>query len=677
MVVRGNHDAAVVTPGADTMHRVAEEAIVWTRARLDERHRALLASLPLLVRRGDLVFVHSSAERPADWTYVTDPVHASASLRAAGTRYVFSGHVHEPILYYTALADRPVAFKPVPGVAIPVPPRRQWLAIVGSAGQPRDGNTAACYAMLDLEAERLTFQRVPYDWSTTAAKIRAVGLPERLAHRLERGSELGRARSRHRRGRLRRRGAGPRGRDGRALPRQRAGRRLPAHHEGAAARPGGAGVERHLVRDRADGAGGAPRPARAALRDLARGRRAAVHRHGVRPGPLARRVGGARATSCGGGGAARRRGGDGAARASPPGRDPPRREALERHDPAGRRGGPHRLRARHHGHYPDLLAEEVRRPVGSAPYIAPEQVLGVRCDPRSDIFALGAVLYELATGELPFGAPSSQATLRRRLWRDPVPPRAIARDVPEWLQHVILRCLEVDAGVRYPTAAQVAFDLSHPAEVTAGERGLRTRRAGPWQVLKKWVKAIGFEPAPCPQPSVYIAGASIVLAAVATAHSDAAQAEAIREAVGRVVAAGGHVRLACVTVVPPSSDLGGSAPHDTATSQRLRHRVLLRHWAEPLKPRARRSPSTCSRRTTRQRRCSSTRERTRWTTSSSARRRTTSGCTGCSARSRRASRPTRRRSRAQLLRRLGTVSMKVAAEAPCTVTLVRAAAAGA
>lgn len=187
VVVRGNHDAAVVTPGADTMHRVAEEAIVWTRARLEERHRAFLASLPLLVRRGDSVFVHSSAERPADWTYVTDPLHASASLRAAGTRYVFSGHVHEPMLYYTALANRPIAFKPVPGVAIPVPPRHQWLAIVGSAGQPRDGNTAACYAMLDLEAERLTFHRVPYDWSATAAKIRAVGLPERLAHRLERG----------------------------------------------------------------------------------------------------------------------------------------------------------------------------------------------------------------------------------------------------------------------------------------------------------------------------------------------------------------------------------------------------------------------------------------------------------------------------------------------------------
>ena len=56
-----------------------------------------------------------------------------------------------------------------------------------------------------------------------------------------------------------------------------------------------------------------------------------------------------------------------------------------------------------HAHYPDLLAEEIRSPIGSAPYISPEQVMGVRWDPRSDIFALGVVLYELATGRYPFG----------------------------------------------------------------------------------------------------------------------------------------------------------------------------------------------------------------------------------------------------------------------------------
>jgi diadenosine tetraphosphatase ApaH/serine/threonine PP2A family protein phosphatase len=99
---------------------------------------------------------------------------------------VFCGHVHEPVLY-TPGAVRPVPFRPVPGVAIPVPPRRRWLAVVGSAGQPRDGNTAASYAMLDTERTTLTFHRVPYDWRAAAGKIRAAGLPESLARRLERG----------------------------------------------------------------------------------------------------------------------------------------------------------------------------------------------------------------------------------------------------------------------------------------------------------------------------------------------------------------------------------------------------------------------------------------------------------------------------------------------------------
>jgi diadenosine tetraphosphatase ApaH/serine/threonine PP2A family protein phosphatase len=68
-----------------------------------------------------------------------------------------------------------------------VPAHRQWLAVVGSAGQPRDGNPAACYAMADLERGRLTFHRVAYDVRAAAAKVRAAGLPERLARRLERG----------------------------------------------------------------------------------------------------------------------------------------------------------------------------------------------------------------------------------------------------------------------------------------------------------------------------------------------------------------------------------------------------------------------------------------------------------------------------------------------------------
>jgi serine/threonine protein kinase len=118
-----------------------------------------------------------------------------------------------------------------------------------------------------------------------------------------------------------------------------------------------------------------------------------------------------------------------------------------------------------HAHYPDLLAEELRKAVGSPVWIAPEQVVGVRGDPRSDIFAIGVMLYELATGELPFGCPTTDSGLRLRLWMDPKPPRALRPDLPEWLQEVILRCLEHEAVNRYPSAAHLAFDLTHPDQI--------------------------------------------------------------------------------------------------------------------------------------------------------------------------------------------------------------------
>lgn len=189
MVVRGNHDAAVLDENeARSMNAAAEEAIAWTRTQLGEGHRAFLRSLPLSVRRDAVLLVHASAEAPERWIYVTDPARAEHSLRAAGdASYVFCGHVHEPMLYYTGAANRPVPFRPVPGIPIPVAPRRRWLAIAGSVGQPRDGKTAACWALADLERFTLTFHRVPYDTAAAARKVRAAGLPDRLAVRLEQG----------------------------------------------------------------------------------------------------------------------------------------------------------------------------------------------------------------------------------------------------------------------------------------------------------------------------------------------------------------------------------------------------------------------------------------------------------------------------------------------------------
>ena len=187
VVVLGNHDAAALGRPAD-LNANAQAAITWTRAQLGAGHLAFLEALPLTVKEDNLLFVHASAAAPEQWVYITSPAQADESLRAAGTSYVFCGHVHEQRLYFRGADGRPRLFQPVPDTPIPASRQRQWLAIVGSAGQPRDRNNAACYALFDSERERLTYHRVPYDHRRAAMKVRAAGLPERLALRLERGA---------------------------------------------------------------------------------------------------------------------------------------------------------------------------------------------------------------------------------------------------------------------------------------------------------------------------------------------------------------------------------------------------------------------------------------------------------------------------------------------------------
>ncbi len=189
VVVLGNHDAAAVGGRSGDLNPNARAAINWTKERLGERQRRFLSGLPLVVAQENLLYVHASASVPEEWTYVSSTHEAEASLRAEpGAGFIFCGHVHEPMLYYMGSAGRPMPFRPVAGTPIPTPKHRRWLAIVGSAGQPRDDNNDACYALADLGRARITWFRVPYDFAAAARKVRAAGLPERLALRLERGN---------------------------------------------------------------------------------------------------------------------------------------------------------------------------------------------------------------------------------------------------------------------------------------------------------------------------------------------------------------------------------------------------------------------------------------------------------------------------------------------------------
>lgn len=188
VAVLGNHDQAVVRGVSLGMQGDAAKVVGWTRAQLDPGQLDFLASLPLTDQRGEHLYVHANAWDPAGWAYVLTRADAVRSLHATACRYTFCGHVHEPRLYHLAGTGKAGEFTPTPGVAIPVPPHRQWLVIAGSAGQPRDGNPAACYALVDGDAATLTYHRVPYDHDSAGAKILAADLPQRLASRLGEGA---------------------------------------------------------------------------------------------------------------------------------------------------------------------------------------------------------------------------------------------------------------------------------------------------------------------------------------------------------------------------------------------------------------------------------------------------------------------------------------------------------
>lgn len=234
-----------------------------------------------------------------------------------------------------------------------------------------------------------------------------------------------------------------------------------------------------------------------------------------------------------------------------------------------------------HAHYPDLLAEEMRQAVGSPAWIAPEQVVGVRGDPRSDIFAIGVMLYELATGELPFGAPTTRGGMRQRLWMAPAPPRKRRADIPPWLQEIILRCLEPEASRRYPSAAHLAFDLANPEQVLLTERSERLRGT-PWRThLKHWLRAAGMHYQPSPLPAQQIEDTPILMVAVPHADASDATLYSLRQAVARSLAIRPGARLACVTVTSPSA----SSTSDSQRSETMLHRqhmARLRQWAQGL-----------------------------------------------------------------------------------------------
>jgi nucleotide-binding universal stress UspA family protein len=236
-----------------------------------------------------------------------------------------------------------------------------------------------------------------------------------------------------------------------------------------------------------------------------------------------------------------------------------------------------------HAQLPDLPAEEIKGPVGTGAYISPEQLEGVRNDPRSDLYSLGVILYFLATGERPFGEPKSVREWRHRLYDDPPPPRSIRPDIPPWLQEIILRCLERDPAQRHQTAAQLAFDLQHPQQIALTARAEATRRSGLFSAIGRRLARLRPDPVAIASRSVTPPkSAPIIIAAIDLAASPPL-ADAQRNQLRRIVAAEPNARLACVNIFKLARVALDQFQDEQGRDIHLKRLAELEYWVHPIR----------------------------------------------------------------------------------------------
>jgi nucleotide-binding universal stress UspA family protein len=212
-----------------------------------------------------------------------------------------------------------------------------------------------------------------------------------------------------------------------------------------------------------------------------------------------------------------------------------------------------------------------------------ERLLGVRDDPRSDLFSLGVLLFFFTTGVRPFGESETLRGMRRRLWRDPYPPRQLKPDYPPWLQEIVLRCLEIDPVWRYPTASQLAFELAHPDQIKLTGRAERLSRDPIATVWRRRFNGNLTQARGKADVAAQLASGPIVAIALDLSEGSRELNEALRVTSERILATLPSARLACMNVLKLGRVTIDRTLDEEGNNKHVDRLVALRHWAQPLK----------------------------------------------------------------------------------------------
>ena len=185
--IAGNHDWATVGRlDLDDFNCDARLANLWNRDQLTPQNLAYLSSLAETLVMGEFTLAHGSPRNPI-WEYVMESATALESFSHFDTPFCFVGHTHVPLIFCLDSTNKSVDDM-APSSNAPVDLDTERLIInPGSVGQPRNGDSRASYVILDTEANTVEYCRVAYPIEVTQQKMTELGLPSRLATRLQYG----------------------------------------------------------------------------------------------------------------------------------------------------------------------------------------------------------------------------------------------------------------------------------------------------------------------------------------------------------------------------------------------------------------------------------------------------------------------------------------------------------